>query len=165
MVSAPSVHCLSHLRCLMLGDSGNAALLGGITNATLGGLANVLPASKAEVRNKDADQQTELINLEAKNANLKAEVAALNADRAQKQAVIETVILQINKITPVSGRIDPVTWLCHASPPDVESLYLCCSLDTHMILLQGYDGTNGLNGNNGTTGPAGFPGTRHALSQ
>ena len=98
----------------MLGDSANAALLGDITHTTLGGLATVLPASKAEVRNKDADLQTELTNLQARNANLKAEVAALTAGHAEVQAVIKTVIQQVNKITPVSGCMGSMALLCHA---------------------------------------------------
>ena len=87
----------------MPGVSRNAVLLGGINNGTVGRLASVLPASKAEVRSKDADLQAELANLRAKNVNLEAEVAVLNADHAQQQALIENVILQVNKIAPVSA--------------------------------------------------------------
>lgn len=72
-----------------------ARLLGGIKNETVGSLENVLPASKAQVRIENAKLQAEVVNLQAENANLQAEVT-------EDRALLNTVISQVNKLTPVS---------------------------------------------------------------
>ena len=74
----------------------------GIANETLGGLATVLPASKAEVRAKDAGIQTQIASLQSENAQLTAEVATLQTENARDQATLNALVLQVNMLTPVS---------------------------------------------------------------
>ena len=80
----------------------NQNLLAGTISGTLSGFEGILPASKAEVRAKDATLESEVANLQAKNAGLHTEVATLTADNTAEEAVINTVIAQVNKLTPVS---------------------------------------------------------------
>ncbi len=106
------------------GEAGDGLGQGpGITNSTFGGLANFLPASKTEVRVKDANLQTEIASLQANNARLSAEVASLQAENAvvqaenaktaaevatlqaknsEDEALLHTIALQVNELTPVN---------------------------------------------------------------
>ena len=71
-------------------------LLKDVDSETLGRIENFLPASKAEVRLGDA-------KLQAKDAKLEAEVTDLKAENAETQALLNHVIEQVNKLTPVSA--------------------------------------------------------------
>ena len=74
---------------LLVGVLGQAAeVVGGVTNQTLGSLEAGLPASKAELHH-------EVGKLQIKNAQLEVQ-------HAEEQALINTIILQVNKLTPVS---------------------------------------------------------------
>ena len=142
------------MQCWIPGDSNNAAqTLEGITNGTLGNLEGIFPPSKAELRYvaanlhaDNADLQTEVASLEADNANLRVENTRI-------QALLNAVILQVNKLTPVSIRIlFRVLQLLQSA----ESLGIPSQCD--YLTLQGYNDTNGLNGVNGTTGAVEYTG-------
>lgn len=62
-----------------------------------------LTASKAEVRVANADLQTEVTNLRSDGVGLRADVVHLQAETKEEQALLNTVALQVNKLTPVSG--------------------------------------------------------------
>ena len=73
----------------MLGVFGQAAeVVGNVTNQTLGRLETGLPASKAELKR-------EFDKLQNDNAKLEAE-------HAEDQALINSIVIQVNKLTPVS---------------------------------------------------------------
>ena len=73
----------------------DSTVLGRFTNETLGGLEGTLPASKAELRKKNAILQTEVDDLDTK-------VAVLDAKNTEEEAVINNLIKQVNQLTPVS---------------------------------------------------------------
>ncbi len=90
----------------MTGEADDASrLVRVIANNTLGGLATVLPVSKEEVRAKSAGLQTEIAILQANNTELGAEVATLHAENAADETLLTSLILQVNKLTPVSTSI------------------------------------------------------------
>ena len=75
--------------CLMPGDLSEAGRsLCGIQNVTLSSLESVLPASKAELRTKTTNLQTEITDVQAKNA--------------EDRVLINNLVIQVNKLTPVS---------------------------------------------------------------
>ena len=87
----------------------DARIHAGITNETFSGLEGFLPASKAEVRINDANSQAEIAALEieharlqADNAGLSIDVADLQAENKEDQALLNTIIAQVNNLTPVS---------------------------------------------------------------
>ena len=86
---------------VLLPGANGQRLFGGGINGTLGGLESVLPASKAEVRMRKAHLQTEIAGLQSKNANLTAKIVTLTAKNTAEQELIDAVINQVNKLTPV----------------------------------------------------------------
>ena len=145
----------------MTGQTEDASrLVQSITNQTLGGLASVLPASKAEVRVKDAGFQTQIAGLQSENVELSAQVANLQTENAQDEAALNSLVLQVNMLTPVSIDI-PGGPFMHAGPSQTETgkearlSQLMTSCDA---MHRASTGTIGINGVNGTTGPAGLTG-------
>ena len=61
-----------------------------------------MPASKAEVGMRNANLQNDIASLQSESAALTAEVATLTAENAADQALLNTVVAQVNKLTPVS---------------------------------------------------------------
>ncbi|CAL5225834.1 g8615 [Coccomyxa viridis] len=85
--------CSSHLASAAHSGAVDSTVLGRFTNETLGGLEGTLPASKAELRKKNAILQTEVDDLDTK-------VAVLDAKNTEEEAVINNLIKQVNQLTP-----------------------------------------------------------------
>ena len=146
----------------MTGEAGDASRPArGIRNETLGGLATVLPASKAEVRAKNAGLQAELANLQANNTQLKAEVATLQAGNAAEETLLNNLVLQVNKLTPVSTSVALFVPSSQCLAETMRKPCITSSCEAFACCAQEYNGTNGINGVNGTLGPAGSTGEPH----
>ena len=103
------LECSRVLHCTFPGEV-NQRLPGGITSETFSRLENLFPASKAEVNNETANLQTEMANLQAANAKLHSEVAVLTSEKAEEQAELDAIDLQVDRLTPVSASTAAGMW-------------------------------------------------------